>query len=136
MTYLLDTNICIYLKRHQPPEVVARFDALEPSEVAISSVTLAELEYGVSRSARQAHDRAILDELLQLLVVVPFDVPAARHFGDIRASLERQGTPIGPFDLQIAAQARSLGLTLVTHNLREFARVPELTLEDWYTAAG
>lgn len=133
MSYLLDTNMCIYLKRHQPPEVVARFDALEPGEVAISSVTLAELEYGVSKSFRQAHDRAVLDELLQLLVILPFDAPAARHFGDVRASLERQGTPIGPFDLQIAAHARSLGLTLVTHNVREFERVSELSLEDWYS---
>ncbi len=131
MIYLFDTNICIYLKRHQPLEIAARFDALQPGDVGISTITLAELEYGVCKSSRP-RDRAVLDELLQLLVIVPFDTSAAQHCGDIRAALERQGTPIGPFGLQIAAHARSLGVTLVTHNVREFERVPRLKVEDWY----
>lgn len=132
MKYLLDTNICAYLKRHQPPEIVERFKRLERGDVAISSVTLGELEYGIQRSPRPEHDRAILEELLELLLVLPFDAEAARHFGKIRVGLERLGTPIGPFDLQIAAHALSLDLILVTHNLREFRRVPDLRVEDWH----
>lgn len=132
MTYLLDTNVCIYLKRNRPTHVAERFAELSPGEVGISSVTLAELEYGVSKSSHHERDRAILDELLQLLVVAPFDRAAASHYGEIRAALERAGTPIGPFDTQIAAHARSLELTLVTHDTSEFTRVPGLKVEDWH----
>ena len=131
MIYLLDTNVCIYLKRKQPITVVEQFDALAPGDVGISSITLAELEYGVSKSRHFDRDRRVLDELLQLIDVAPFDAAAARHFGEIRAALELNGTPIGPFDTQIAAHARSLEVTLVTHNTREFERVPGLTVVDW-----
>ena len=132
MIYLLDTSVCIYLKRNRPAHVTERFAELSPGEVGISSVTLAELEYGVSKSRHHDRDRAILDELLQLLVVAPFDRAAASHYGEIRAALERAGTPIGPFDTQIAAHARSLELTLVTHDTSEFTRVPGLKVEDWH----
>lgn len=132
MIYLLDTNVCIYLKRRRPPHVTERFTELSAGDVGISSITLAELEYGVSKSSHHDRDRATLDELLQLLVVAPFDESAAAHYGDVRATLERAGTPIGPFDTQIAAHARSLGVTLVTHNTSDFTRVPGLKLEDWH----
>lgn len=131
MIYLLDTNVCIYLKRNQPAAVVEVFQALGPGDVGISSITLAELEYGVSKSRHFERDRHVLDELLQIIEVVPFDVAAARHFGEIRAALELIGTPIGPFDTQIAAHARSLDVTLVTHDTREFERVPGLSVVDW-----
>jgi tRNA(fMet)-specific endonuclease VapC len=129
--YLLDTNICIYIIKQQPPQVFARFHSLALGEVGISSITLAELEYGVQKSQAQQKNKPALEEFLLPLVVIPFDKVAASYYGDLRASLERQGTPIGPLDLMIAAHALSLKTTLVTHNVREFARVAQLKIENW-----
>jgi tRNA(fMet)-specific endonuclease VapC len=129
--YLLDTNICVYLIKQKPPQVFARFQSLAIGEVSISSITLAELEYGVKKSQAQQKNKQALEEFILPLVVIPFDKVAASYYGDLRASLERQGTPIGPLDLMIAAHALSLKTTLVTHNVREFARVAGLTIENW-----
>jgi tRNA(fMet)-specific endonuclease VapC len=129
--YLLDTNICIYIIKPQPPQVFARFQSLALGEVGISSITLAELEYGVQQSQAQQKNKPALEEFILPLVVIPFDKVAASYYGDLRASLERQGTPIGPLDLMIAAHALSLKTTLVTPKVREFARVAQLKIENW-----
>ena len=131
MKYLLDTNICIYIIKQNPKNVLARFDALQIGDVAISSVTLAELSYGVEKSQHDVKNRAALEEFILPLELVLFDKEATNHYGKIRAFLEKQGTLIGPLDLMIAAHALSLNLTLVTNNTKEFARVPHLKLENW-----
>ncbi len=131
MIYLLDTNTCIYLIRQHPPQVLSRFKILRPGDVGLSSVTVAELEYGVSKSARPERNRQALNGFLLPLEILPFDARAASVYGQIRATLERQGTPIGALDLLIAAHALSLGITLVSNNVREFQRVPGLVLENW-----
>ncbi len=131
MNYLLDTNVCIYIIRHHPPQVIERLKFCAIGEVAISSITLAELEYGVAKSSRPAQNREALLSFAAPLEILPFDDQAAMQYGEIRAGLEHSGQPIGAMDLLIAAHARSIPLTLVTHNTREFARVPRLRVEDW-----
>lgn len=131
MNYLLDTNICIYLIKKRPPQVIARFKKLQLEEVAISSVTLAELEYGVKKSQAKEKNQQALEEFISPLIVLPFDKQAASCYGDLRASLERMGTPIGSLDFMIAAHALSLGITLVTNNTKEFVRVSGLKIENW-----
>ena len=136
MNYLLDTNICIYLIKKRPPQVIARFKTLQLEEVAISSVTLAELEYGVKKSQAKEKNQQALEEfisplVISPLVILPFDKQAASYYGDLRASLERMGTPIGSLDFMIAAHALSLGITLVTNNTKEFIRVTGLKIENW-----
>ena len=127
---LLDTNICIYIINTKPPEVLARFHQYRLGEIGICSVVAAELAYGVAKS-QSARNRAALEMFLAPLDILPFDTPALWAYGDLRANLERQGTPIGALDTMIAAHALSLDATLVTHNTREFARVSGLRLENW-----
>jgi len=129
--YLLDTNICIYIIKRKPPEVLERLTSLEPEEVGVSSITVAELEYGMARSSRPRQNRDALINFLAPLQILAFDDEAARHYGDIRVHLEKAGQPIGAMDLLIAAHARSLSLTLVTNNEKEFSRVPGLVVENW-----
>jgi tRNA(fMet)-specific endonuclease VapC len=131
MRYLLDTNICIYVIRRRPPQVLARFQRCALGNLGLSTVTLAELQYGVAKSAYPARNQQALEAFTLPLEVVPFDAAAARAYGPIRATLEQQGTPIGAMDLLIAAHALSLGITLVTNNPREFARVTGLQIETW-----
>ena len=131
MRYLLDTNICIYVIRRRPPQVLARFERCAIGDIGLSTVTLAELQYGVVKSASPERNQQALDAFTLPLEVVPFDAAAAVAYGPIRATLERQGTPIGAMDLLIAAHALSLGLTLVTNNPREFRRVEGLQMETW-----
>ncbi len=135
MSYMLDTNICIYLIKRRPQQVLQRLQTYNLGEICVSSITVAELQYGVDKSRHAAQNQAALDLFLAPLEIAPFDAPAAQHTGRIRAKLERQGTPIrgpiGAFDLLIAGHARSLGCTLVTNNGREFSRVPGLVVEDW-----
>lgn len=128
--YLLDTNICIYIINRRPPEVVLRFDGLSFGDVAVSSITVAELDYGAAKSGSE-RNRAALQKFLAPLEVLPFDDEATRHYGSLRACLERLGTPIGPLDMLIAAHALALDCVLVTNNVREFSRVPMLRLENW-----
>jgi tRNA(fMet)-specific endonuclease VapC len=129
--YLLDTNICIFVIKRKPATVLARFQLHPPDDVAISSVTLAELRYGADKSSRPQQNHAALEAFLAPLSVVDFDSQAAESYGKVRAELERRGTPIGPLDTLIAAHSLALGTTLVTTNTSEFSRVPGLNIEDW-----
>jgi tRNA(fMet)-specific endonuclease VapC len=131
MRYLLDTNICIYLIKRQPREVIDKFQGIAPGEIAISSVTVAEMMYGVAKSQHKDKNKAALEPFLAPLEIVDYDFKAAQHYGVVRANLEETGTPIGAYDLMIAAHARSLGLVLVTNNEREFQRIPDLIVENW-----
>jgi tRNA(fMet)-specific endonuclease VapC len=131
MIYMLDTNICIYTMKKNPPEVFENLRKLSPDSVGISAITEAELRFGMSNSSRPEHNHRILDEFLGPFQIVPFDTVAAAHYGVIRSHLKRQGTSIGNMDLLIAAHARSLPVALVTNNMREFERVPELELVSW-----
>ena len=127
---LLDTNICIYIINAKPPEVLARFRHYHLGEVGLCSVVAAELAYGVAKSG-SARNRAALEMFLAPLDILPFDANAVWAYGALRANLERQGQPIGALDTMIAAHALSLDAPLVTHNTREFERVPGLRLENW-----
>ena len=130
MRFLLDTNICIYAINRRPALVIEAFQRHFDEGLGISAVTAAELHYGVERTGSERNRRALL-HFLAPLEVAPFDDAAAVAFGRLRAWLAAQGTPIGPFDTQIAAHALALGVTLVTHNVREFERVPGLRIADW-----
>ena len=130
MRFLLDTNICIYVINARPAALLTRFIEHEPDGLGVSSITAAELYWGAYNSGSERNVSA-MEKFLAPLEVRDFDLPAARHYGKIRAALQRKGTPIGPLDLQIAAHAMALDLTLVTNNLREFRRVPGLRVENW-----
>ena len=134
MNYLLDTNICVLLIRQKSPLVLARLTAQGLSDVAISSITIAELQFGVYKSSQVDQNRQALDQFLLPLNILPFDPVAALSYGRIRAALERQGLLIGSLDTLIAAHALSVQLTLVTNNVREFSRVAGLKIEDWTKA--
>ncbi len=133
MTSLLDTNICIYLIKQKPKSVLDRFAQHTPGDVGVSSITVAELMYGIAKSSRPMQNRAALAFFLQPLQHMPFSAEAAEMYGKIRATLERNGTPIGPLDTLIAAHALSLDVTLVTNNEREFKRIQGLRIENWAT---
>jgi tRNA(fMet)-specific endonuclease VapC len=128
--HLLDTNICIYIINRRPPRVFEHFAGLAFGQVALSSITGAELHFGVAKSGSQRNLLA-LEKFLAPLEVLPFDEAAMRHYGPLRSELERSGQPIGALDTLIAAHALALGATLVTNNVREFERVPGLTVENW-----
>ena len=131
MRYLLDTNICIYIAKRKPEGVLTRFERLRPGDVGISIITYLELVYGAWNSQRAEANLAIIDRLRRIIPVQPLDVAVATHYGRLRTELERKGRPIGGYDLLIAAHALSLGLTLVTNNVREFARVEGLRIDNW-----
>lgn len=133
MKFILDTDICIFVIKRKPPSVLDRFGQHSQDDLAISSVTVAELRYGAEKSARPQQNHAALDAFLAPLVIADFDAVAADHYGRIRAELERQGTPIGPLDTMIAAHALALAVTLITGNTSEFSRVPGLVMENWRT---
>ena len=130
LRYMLDTNICIYVSKNHPTTVRDRFN-LEAEHLCISAITLAELNYGAEKSARREHNLSVIENLSARLEVLPFGDKAAMHYGDIRADLEKKGTPVGPYDMMIAAHARCEGLVLVSNNLREFERIAGLRLENW-----
>ena len=131
MKYLLDTNICIYLIKKKPTSVIARFNDHSVGDIGVSSITVAELSYGVQMSQRRTQNQEALLQFLSPLVITEFDADAAFSYGQIRAELENQGTPIGSLDTLIAGHAVGLGITLVTNNEREFSRVPNLKIENW-----
>ena len=131
MRYLLDTDICIYLIRKKPPEVLRKFSDCSVGDIGLSCITVAELHYGVQKSQHQDRNQRALEQFLVPLVIVDFDHKAAEAYGRNREVLERQGTPIGPLDTLIAAHALSLDVTLVTNNTREFSRVPDLKVVNW-----
>jgi tRNA(fMet)-specific endonuclease VapC len=129
--YVLDTDICIYIIKNSPPGVIKKFNTLYLGDVGISSVTMAELCYGANKSQYPDKNLSALQNFILPLVVLPFDDLAANVYGDVRNQFEKQGTPIGALDLMIASHAKSLGVTLVTNNTREFSRVPALKIENW-----
>ena len=131
MRYMLDTNICIYVIKHKPESVFRKLKKIKPEDVCISSITYAELAYGVEKSAQPERNRLALSMMLSSIEIVAFDDTAAADYGEIRASLEKGGTPIGSLDMLIAAHARSSGCTLVTNNTKEFCRVEGLKLANW-----
>lgn len=131
MHYLLDTNICIYIIKRRPEAVLQRFLSTSAGEIGITSTTLLELAYGAGKSAQVEKSLEALRHFVSSLQVLPFDALDAFEAGQIRATLAAAGRPIGPYDLQIAAQARRRGLTLVSNNLSEFERVDRLRLENW-----
>ena len=131
MVLLLDTDVCIYLIRQRPASVLQRFDEYTVGDIGISVVTLAELEYGVSKSSKPGRNKEALEEFVAPLVVADFDRAATSVYGKMRAALEKKGQMIGAMDLLIAAHALSLNVRLVTHNVREFSRVPGLRVETW-----
>ena len=131
LAYLLDTDICIYIIKKEPPTVLKRFKALSPGEIGISSVTVAELYYGAAKSKHLEKNTLALQGFLLPLEVCDFDEIAALCYGEIRATLEAKDKQIGPLDLMIAAQAKSLNIPLVTNNTKEFSRVPGLKVENW-----
>ena len=131
MRFLLDTDICIYIIKRKPQQIAQRFNTLRPSDVGISAITVAELEYGAQKSQKPEQNRAALQQFLIPLDILVFDPQAAQAYGTIRADLERKGQVIGSLDMLIAAQAKSQGITLVTNNVREFSRIPDLRVENW-----
>lgn len=131
MIILLDTDICIYLIRQKPISVLQRFNTYAVGDIGVSTVTVAELFVGAQKSQRPAHNHQAVEQFLLPLMIAPFDYNAAVAYGQVRAALEQQGTPIGALDTLIAAHAVSLGVTIATNNSREFLRVPGLTVEDW-----
>jgi tRNA(fMet)-specific endonuclease VapC len=131
MSYLLDTNACVTHLRQPHSPLSQRLGATPAAHVRLCSVVVAELYYGAHRSAQAAVNVGKVAAFVQQFVSFPFDDAAAEEFARIRTHLEAQGQPIGPYDLQIAAIALVTGVTLVTHNTKEFGRVPGLTIEDW-----
>jgi tRNA(fMet)-specific endonuclease VapC len=129
--FLLDTNICIYIRRKKPVEVLRRFRTLKVGEAALSVITFGELVYGAEKSAQRAAALELLRELARVLPVMGLPETAADAYGTIRAELEQKGQMIGNNDLWIAAHAKAAGLTLVTNNEREFRRVRGLRVENW-----
>ena len=131
---LLDTNICIYIINAKPPAVLERFKHYRLGEIGLCSVVAAELAFGVAKSG-SARNRQALEMFLAPLTILPFDDRAAWAYGDLRAELERRGTPIGSLDTMIAAHALSLQAKLITNNIREFAQVSGLQVDNWVPAA-
>lgn len=131
MKYMLDTNICIFAIRNSNDNVLKKFHDHLDDELYISSITLAELMYGVEKNRKPEQNRNALLQFLTLIDIKEFSEKAAIEYGKIRAFLENQGTPIGPLDTLIAAHAVSENMILVTHNTKEFLRVPDLTVENW-----
>jgi len=129
--FLIETSTCVSILRSRLPGVVSRLRAISPDDLAVSSITAAELFHGASRSHDPQKEFRRVQSLVEVLNVMEFGTDAAISYGVIRGALERQGNVIGPFDLLIAGHALSLGATVVTHNTREFLRVPGLVVEDW-----
>lgn len=131
MKVLLDTNICIYIIKQHPISVINKFTSFSVGDIGISVMTLAELEYGASKSSQPIRNRRALEQFVSPLEVAVFDRRATVFYGRIRALLERKGRLIGSMDLLIAAHALSLGVPLVTNNVKEFKRVSGLRVENW-----
>jgi len=129
--YLLDTNICIYIIKKKYESLLNKIENEEPYNISISSVTVAELEYGIAKSLYPEKNRETLLEFLSPFEIIPFNELDCENFGALRAYLYKLGLPIGPYDLQIAAQCLSRDLCLVTNNVKEFERVPNLNIENW-----
>lgn len=135
MRYLLDTNICIHIARRKSARLLARLDAVSPGDLGMSIVTYLELVYGAMKSSQPHSALEKVERIRHLVSVMALTADVTRDYGRIRIDLEKKGTTIGPHDLPIAAHAASLGLTLVTANEPEFARVKGLRVENWARGA-
>lgn len=131
MMYLLDTNICIYCINNRPEEVIRNVKRHKPHQIKVSSVTVAELEYGASKSEYREKNRIAILNFLSAFDIIPFDDKDAEIYGQIRADLENRGKVIGPYDMQIAAQAISKDYILITKNTKEFERIEGIRIENW-----
>ena len=131
MKYMLDTNICIYIIKKRPIHIIQTLQQYDIGDLCISSIVVAELEYGIAKSSKPQENRFSLMEFLAPFEIIDFDEKAAKAFGEIRANLEKQGKVIGPFDLQIAAHALSNDYVIVTNNVKEFERVDGLKVVNW-----
>lgn len=131
MRFLLDTDICIYIAKHKPAHILARFNRMHSGDAGMSVVTYLELMYGAAKSRHVQANLATIEQLAQLIPVQAVDMAAGKYYGKLRADLELRGSPIGAYDLLIAAHALTLELTLVTNNTREFRCVTGLRLENW-----
>ena len=129
--YLLDTNICIYIINQSPRHVVKKIKTFKPHQIKLSAVSMAELEYGVSKSLHRDKNRQALIHFASAFDIVAFNDNDAEIFGLLRADLEKRGQIIGPYDMQIAAQAITRDLILVTNNTAEFSRIPHLKMTNW-----
>lgn len=130
LRYMLDTNVCIYVMKNYPLQLREKFNALA-EQLCISSITLGEMHYGAEKSSRAIENLRAIGHFVSRLEVLPFAAGAAVHYGQIRADLERAGTPCGSHDMQIGGHARSEGLVVVTNNMREFIRMPGVLTENW-----
>ena len=131
MRYLLDTNICVYISKRRPAQVMERFDHVRPGEMGMWVITYFELMFGAWKSHQREFSLGVIEALRRWIAVLPLEEGAASEYGRVRAQLERAGIPIGNMDLLIASHALSLGLTLVTNNVREFSRIEGLKIENW-----
>lgn len=131
MKFMLDTNTCIYIIKRKPLDVIERFNQTKISQISISSITLSELLYGVSKSSKPEQNQIALTQFIAPLEILPYGDEAAQYYGILRAYLEKQGTPIGSLDMLIAAHALSIDCTLVTNNEKEFIRIPNLKINNW-----
>ena len=131
MTYMLDTNICIYAIKNKPEQVLEKLKQNLSNGICISAITLAELQHGVEKSINPEKNSMALLQFLSILDILPFDDLAAVEYGKICAYLQKRGTPIGTIDMLIAAHAKTENLIIVTNNVREFERVPNLKIENW-----
>jgi len=131
MSYLIDTNICIYLINKRPQNIIDKVHDVGADQILISSITIAELEYGVSKSIRSAENKRKLEMFLMPFEVLSFDKKASEKYGDLRNELQVKGKLIGPLDMLIAAQALAFSMILVTNNEKEFRRVKGLKVENW-----
>ena len=131
MTYLLDTDICIYILNRRPAQVAEKFREVGAENIALSSITIAELYYGAEKSRSGERNKRALAQFITALITADFGAGDAKVYAKLRTGLERRGTPIGPLDTLIAAHALSLEATLITNNTREFSRVPQLLVENW-----
>ena len=129
--YLLDTNICIYLIKKHPPEVFKRFQQIQLKQLHIPTITVFELYYGIEKNNSQQRNLSALENFIAPLTIVNFNIDAAIQAAKIRATLQKQGTIIGAYDIQIAAIALSLNMVLLTNNVSEFERINDLKLENW-----
>ena len=131
MTYFLDTNICIYLLNRRPASVFHKLSQYPPQKIAISTIVVSELQFGIAKSQQRKRNQQRLDIFLTPFAIVPYNHAAAKLYGEIRYALERMGRPIGREDLMIAAHVLSADATLITNNGKEFSRVPDLKIENW-----
>ena len=129
--YLIDTNICIYIMNKRPIGIIHKFKLFDVGEIGVSTITVSELQYGVSKSKNRRLNKQRIKEFLFPLKILPYDEIAAGIYGDIRLQLEKRGEPIGPLDLLIAAHALSRNLVLISNNEKEFKRVKNLKVENW-----